>query len=453
METLAAPPKPKLIATPTASNERIEILDSLRGFAILGILLMNIASMGSPLYSDPSVLNETAWNYRSWFMMSWFFEGTQRALFSLLFGAGIILFITKQQKKAGGLVPADVFFRRQLWLLVFGLINIYVLLWHGDILFDYACYGMILFVFRNWSPKRLFIASIICMLVMVAVDNKDLYSDKKWIARGEAISSLDTSVNKLTLLQKEVLNEMTGFRERFTPESRKKNYETAVAKMTNDYYWVYDTRTSNYRRNFFTFSYFGIWDVLQFMFLGMAFYKTGILLGRGSARLYLLMCIIGLVAGLTLSWLRVQNYIATEYNYFTYTKTAVFAWDNFDRTLRTFGIFGAIMLLYKSGALKWVFKLMKAPGQMAFTNYLMQSVIALVLFYGIGFALYGQLERYQLYLVVFAIWAFQIMFSHVWLRYYRFGPFEWLWRSLTYWKLQPMKKSTERKTIDTITIP
>ncbi|MGI8598827.1 MAG: DUF418 domain-containing protein, partial [Chitinophagaceae bacterium] len=77
-----------------------------------------------------------------------------------------------------------------------------------------------------------------------------------------------------------------------------------------------------------------------------------------------------------------------------------------------------------------------------FTNYLMQSLIALVLFYVIGFGFYGQMERYQLYLVVFAVWTFQITFSHIWLHYYRFGPFEWLWRSLTYWKLQPMRKST-----------
>ncbi len=281
MEQTSAPPTITSYAAPTAQSERIIILDSLRGIAILGILLMNIASMGSPLYGDPSVMNETGWNYRSWYLISWFFDGSQRALFSLLFGAGIVLFITNQEKKVTGIQGADVFFRRQLWLLVFGLINLYILLWHGDILFDYACNGMLMFVFRNWAPKKLIIAAVLCLLVMIAVDNKDLYHEKKIILRGEAIAAIDTSVNKLTLLQKEDLKAMTELRESSSPESRKKRVETAIARMTNDYRWVYETRTSGYRRNFFAFSYFGIWDVLQFMFLGMAFFKNGILLGKG----------------------------------------------------------------------------------------------------------------------------------------------------------------------------
>ncbi len=90
---------------------------------------------------------------------------------------------------------------------------------------------------------------------------------------------------------------MNELRESSSLESRKKRVETAIARMTNDYRWVYETRTSSYRRNFFAFSYFGIWDVLQFMFLGMAFFKNGILLGKGSTRIYLLMCIIGFGVG------------------------------------------------------------------------------------------------------------------------------------------------------------
>jgi uncharacterized protein len=426
MERTASLSMPDTRPSPTEAAERLTILDSLRGFAILGILLMNIGSFGGPLYSDPSVMNETGVNYFSWYMMSWFFEGTQRALFSLLFGAGILLFITKQEKKVAGLGPADIFFRRQLWLLLFGILNLYVLLWHGDILFDYALIGMFLFVFRNWHPKHLLIAAVLCLLIMAVVDNKDLHHSKEVIRRGETISAIDTSVHKLTLLQKEDLNAMIDIRESSSLESRRKRAETAIARMTNDYRWVYETRTSNYRRNFFSYSYFGIWDVLQFMFLGMAFFKNGILLGKGSTRFYLLMCIIGFGVGLTLSYFRVQHHVSSGFNYFDYAKAASFDFFQLDRAFRTLGMFGAIMLLFKSGVCKWLFALMRAPGQMAFTNYLMQSIIAIILFYGMGFALYGQLERHQLYLIVFAVWAFQIIFSHIWLRYYRFGPFEWL---------------------------
>ena len=110
-------------------------------------------------------------------------------------------------------------------------------------------------------------------------------------------------------------------------------------------------------------------------------------------------------------------------------------------------MFGLIMVLYKTGWFGWFFALVRPVGQMAFTNYLAQSLICGIIFYGIGFGLYGQLERYELYCIVAAIWIFQIIASHIWLRYYRFGPMEWVWRSLTYWKLQPFRKT---KTVEPV---
>ncbi|HVE61498.1 MAG TPA: DUF418 domain-containing protein [Chitinophagaceae bacterium] len=448
MQPTIAPSKPISSTSPTAQKERIVILDSLRGIAILGILLMNIGGMGLPFYSDPTVLDEKGINHTSWYLMTWFADGTQRALFSMLFGAGIILFVANQEKKVGGLQPADVFFRRQLWLLLFGLINIYILLWSGDILFDYACYGMLMFVFRNWSPKKLLIGAGVCMLLMIARENRNLYQDKKMIYRGERILAMDTSVNKLSLLQKDDLGAMTDFKERAPLEKKKQRAEKAITKMRNDYRWVYEYRTSRYLDNFITYFYFSVWDVLQFMFLGMAFYKNGVLLGKAKARVYLWMLLIGLGVGLTLSYLRTENFINQDYNWFNYSRNVGFEFYNLDRTFRTFGIFGGIMLLYKSGFLKWFFTWMRPAGQMAFTNYLMQSIIATIIFTGIGFGLFGRLERHQLYIVVLAIWIFQITFSIIWLRYFRFGPFEWAWRSLTYWKWQPMKKEASKQLIE-----
>ena len=111
-------------ATPVAQSERIVILDSLRGIAILGILLMNIPGFGMAINGhDPSVLNEFGTiNFKTWFVIEWSLAGTQRALFSMLFGAGIILFISGKEKRTGGMLPADYFFRRQLWLIVVFLV-------------------------------------------------------------------------------------------------------------------------------------------------------------------------------------------------------------------------------------------------------------------------------------------------------------------------------------------
>ena len=100
------------------------------------------------------------------------------------------------------------------------------------------------------------------------------------------------------------------------------------------------------------------------------------------------------------------------------------------------------MLMYKSGWFKWLFNLLRPVGQMAFTNYLMQSFLCGLIFYGIGFGMFGKLQRHEIYYVLIAVWVLQIIYSHIWLHYFRFGPMEWCWRSLTYSKKQPLKKNS-----------
>jgi len=429
-------------AAPVLQKERIDILDSLRGVAILGILLMNIPSFGySVLGGDPSLRNEAGTiNYTIWYYVSLIPDGTQRALFSILFGAGIILFTSSKTKQNDGLTTADYFFRRQLWLIFFGLINIYIFLWNGDILFDYGCYGLLLFVFRVWEPKRLLIAAGVCFILMLARENRDLYLDKKIISRGEMVERIDTTQVKLTERQKEYFSEMSDFRQRTFPQQRLKRMSRGQRMMTSDYSDVYEFRVSRYLSNILYYTYFSIWDVLLFMFVGMAFFKMGVLTGKAPGWWYGIMCVVGLSAGLWISYLQIQPFIDAKFNRFDYTKNVVVSLYEAGRTLRTFGIFGLIMLVYKSGLFQWFFKLMRPVGQMAFTNYLTQSISSAIIFYGFGFGLFGKLQRYEVYLVVLAIWIVQIIWSHIWLNYFQYGPFEWVWRQLTYWKRLPIKK-------------
>jgi uncharacterized protein len=434
-------------AAPVMQSERIVFIDALRGFAILGILLMNIPGLGlpGPVGFDPSVLNEYGTiNFKVWHFIEWFPEGTQRAIFSMLFGAGILLFTTRQEQRIPGVRSADYYMRRQLWLLVFGLVNIYVLLWWGDILFDYACYGMIMYTFRRLSPKAMFIAAGICFLLMTARDNRDFYKDKATIHRGEVVQAIDTTKVKLTESQKERLGAMTEFKEKSSHESKVKRMETAIRKTTGSYEDLYETRTDIYlNRALIGYGYMGIWDVLSFMFLGMAFFKTGVLTGQAPVRLYWIMAIVGLGLGLTLSYLRLRPMIYYQFNWFEYTKHVNFESYTLSRLLRSLGIFATIMLLYKSGWFKWLFALMRPVGQMAFTNYLTQSLICGIIFYGVGFGMTGKMERHEVYYVVGAVWVVQIIWSHIWLRYFNFGPLEWCWRSLTYWKKQPFRKTSD----------
>jgi uncharacterized protein len=438
-------PSKLLSASPVAQTERIIILDSLRGFAILGILLMNMPAFSFPGVTDVAAsLSEKGLNYYAWYIISLVPDGTQRALFSMLFGAGIILFIKSQEKKVEGLKPADYFFRRQLWLMVFSLFDVFILLWHGDILLDYACLGMIMFAFRNLSPKKLIIAAGVCMLLMMARENRDLYLDKSVISKGEAIAAMDTTVATLTPLQKDDVQAMTDFKDRSSFEKRLQREEKRIRKMRGSFGYVYEARTSRYIENLVPYLFFSLWDVLEFMFLGMAFFKLGILTGQAKTKVYWWMCIIGMSGGLLLSYLRLQNIILHNFNPFDYAKNVAVDFYNVDRTFRALGIFGFIMLLYKSGFFKWLFALMRPVGQMAFTNYLMQSLLCAIFFYGFGFGMYAKLQRFEIYYVVAAIWLLQIICSHIWLRYFLFGPFEWLWRSLTYWKRQPFLKTGEK---------
>ena len=431
------------LAAPVSQEERIVLLDSLRGIAILGILLMNIPgfALPDPVYHDPTVLNEWGTlNFKTWYFIDWFMEGSQRALFSMLFGAGIILFISRQEKKSEGLWPADYFFRRQLWLLVFGLFNAFVLLWFWDILFQYACIGMIAFTFRRMTPKALIIAAVICMLLQTVRENVDAYRGREKIAKGEMIAKIDTTVTKLTDQQKEDLGPMMELKEKSTMKEKKKKTEKNLATVRGSYgpFYQYHSERSLEREFFYT--YFGISDILLFMFLGMAFFKSGILTGLASPKVYWVLFIGGLGIGLTISYFRLLPYVEYKFNQFDYRKNVLFEFYEISRTFRAIGIFGLIMLLYKSGWFKWLFALLRPVGQMAFTNYLMQSFLVGLFFYGVGFGMYGKLSRFEMYYVVGATWLLQIVWSHIWLRFFRFGPLEWCWRSLTYWKRQPFTK-------------
>ncbi len=195
----------------------------------------------------------------------------------MLFGAGIVLFISRQEKKSNGLEPADYFFRRQLWLILFSLFDVFILLWNGDILMDYAIYGMMMFVFRNQSPKMLIIAACISILFMTTRENLVYFKQKQMVEKGEAAAAIDTTLTKLTAVQEKDLEEFTDFKKRIEPASRLKRMEEEHKKVRGSYESVYEYRTGKYIENIVEYTYFSLWDVLTFMLLGMAFFKLGII--------------------------------------------------------------------------------------------------------------------------------------------------------------------------------
>lgn len=181
---------PSTIA-PLQESERIQSLDVMRGIVLCGILLMNINAFGlANSYNDPTVAGGfTGWNLYAWVTANLFFEGTMRGLFSLLFGVGMFIFLDRLTKKGAGIKAADLFFRRLTLLLVFGLIHGYLLLWTGEILYDYALMGFLVYSFRNLAPKKLILAATVLVLGGMIWNYSDFRKSEKLAAD---VALLDT---------------------------------------------------------------------------------------------------------------------------------------------------------------------------------------------------------------------------------------------------------------------
>jgi uncharacterized protein len=427
------------ILKPTTGTERINSVDVIRGIALLGILLMNIVGFGLyKAYMDPTNSGgATGWNLKVWWATNLFFEGTMRGMFSMLFGAGVVLFTSRAIENNQGVTVTDAFFRRLLWLFLFGIIHCYLLLWSGEILYPYALVGMFAFSFRHLKPTALVIGASVLLLLTTAWDIKD-YVQLKHTVDAATVASIKK--NKGETLSKEETKSITKWEEKTAQEkTTAEELNEQLAAMQKDYFSLvmYKAPENQFMQTTFMYRYNFI-DILAMMLMGMAFLKNGILKAAKSNRFYWLMALIGYAVGLTTNYLECSYIANHQFSILSFYKT--FITYNLGRVFTTIGHVAIIMLFIKSGWLLFLQRSLAAVGQMAFTNYIMHTLICNIIFLGFGFSLFGKLQRYELYYIVFSIWIFQLIVSPLWLKYFRFGPLEWMWRSLTYWKKQPMKK-------------
>jgi uncharacterized protein len=180
------------------------------------------------------------------------------------------------------------------------------------------------------------------------------------------------------------------------------------------------------------------WDALCFFLIGMAFFKWRLLTGELSKVFYWFMLVVGYGIGLWIGNKYLNNLLSAQFDRSLLADRM--GWDLYQlkRLFMCIGHVGLIILLFKYGIFKRTFKLFSKVGQMAFTNYLMQSILCGFIFNGYGLGLFGQLERYQLYFVMIGVWIFQIIFSNYWLKRNSTGPLERLWRQLIYWGKMPV---------------
>ncbi len=427
---------------PVKKADRIKTVDMIRGLALLGILLMNIPyfsadySVGYDIVHGPH--NTT--DFYTYAIVNSFFDSTMRGLFSMLFGAGMLLFLMSKKENPGGPSVAELYYRRLLWLVMFGLINAYIFLWPGDILFYYGLLGMLLYPFRNSSPRLLIAMALIFSLSYFVKSSMGYHSAREKRIEYVAAVNAEKSGAVLTTAQLEAKNAWLEIEKRRVIDRNRSNEN--ISEMRGNYIgvftWLIPQNSGNETWWMYHWAFF---DCLFMMFLGMALYKLGFFSNQLKTSTYLLILLLAYGVGIPIGWLQFKADLALQMDLGTYLdhySVPGSALQDLRRLFLSVGHASLLILIFRSRMVPWLMAALANVGQMAFSNYLMQSIICTLFFYGYGLGYYNKLQFHQIYYVVFGVWIFQLIFSSIWLKYFRFGPFEWTWRSLTYWKKQKM---------------
>jgi uncharacterized protein len=403
---LAVPEIKPVRAEPVAEDQRIIALDVLRGVAVLGILVMNIQafSMIRAAYLNPTALgNLEGANYWVWLLSHLLADLKFLTIFALLFGAGIVLMSDRQ--KAAGRPSVGLHYRRMAWLAVIGLVHAY-LFWWGDILFMYALCGMVVYPLRRLPGWVLLPLGLILLGIGSAFFLFLGWTTPFWPP--EAIQSIRL---KCQPPAEAIAAEIEAWRGGWAAELALQAPVTLRMHLT-------------------AFPFYILWRVAGLMLLGMVLYRMGLIAARFSRLTYLLLGLMGLAIGLPIILYGVHRQFAMNWEapYSFFWGTQFNYWGSLLISLMWITL---VMLVCKTPGLQSWTRPLAAVGRMALTNYLLQTLICTTLFFGHGFGLFGQVERVGQIGIVFAIWVFQLFLSTWWLARFRFGPMEWLWRSLT----------------------
>jgi uncharacterized protein len=403
------------------SVERIEAIDVVRGFALLGILGPNMLAFGWPEQAmwSPEVISmsmdmlgtgpaNASANEVGHLVVEFFFFGKMMFLFTVLFGAGAVLFSRKFDGVDSTLkTGAGLWYRRMGWLLVIGLGH-GLLFWYGDILVFYALAGMgLIWWVRRWSPKTLLAAGG-GMYFLATVLMVQLIGFAVW----------DHDAGKSDLFAG-IAEQIVGYQG---------DWASVFQQRLGDVAFMY----------LFVFPIYFVFAGSGMMMIGMGLMRMGLLSGERTIGFYKRLTVFGLVLGFMLTALAIWGSIKLSSDASGFLFQSVGQLVGIPTAL---GYAGVLILLVKTGRLRWLTHTLAAVGRMALTNYLLQTVICTTIFYGYGFGLFARVEYPQMALIMLGVWSVNIVLSLVWLRVFRFGPVEWVWRCLTYWQVLPIRVS------------
>lgn len=426
-----------IILNPVARAARFPSLDILRGFAALGILLMNIPSMGLSWDRALPPL-PVQWNI-DWIAVAVqevAFNGVMRGLFTLLFGAGMIVMLTRPDPARED-AAHKAYFARCFALMLLGFVNFAILLWPGEILFSYGLSGLVLFLFRKADIRLLGMAAAVSLIVMPIGLHHALAEKMEMLTLADAAVAAKAAGKTPGKEEAAALKARDAkIREALSPATQAKERAIRTDWKTLPG-WSLEKWSEISLTSPFTF-WFQL-ETLGSMLLGMILFRVGVLTGRQSMRVYALMAASGLIPGLAMRGAIVAGLWRNGY-----IPTADVAMMQLwlyqpARLCMMIGMLGLVMLLLKSGALGRLTNPLAAVGRTALTTYIGQSVITSILFYGLG--LYGRFGFAQLMGLCLLIWIAQCMMSMAWLRRFDMGPAEWLLRSLTYGHFTPIGRN------------
>ncbi|WP_256731567.1 DUF418 domain-containing protein [Sphingomonas sp. dw_22] len=436
--------EPLVSLAPVRGKARIDVLDILRGLAILGIFYINVPYMAAPIWQFSADIRSIGWSpadQTAWALVNVLLAGTQRCLLEFLFGAGMMVLARKAMTPEGPVAVADLYWRRNLWLLAFGLFDVFVLLWPGDILHIYALAALFLFPFRTLGPKLLLALGLgWAVLCAVGIPEHGVrhYADRAALVRqvddahahqrsGEAPSVADAKAladwDRLAAarrpdaeLHARIDQEIKAHQGGFIPYARSAwDYWGYLAEQ-----WL-------------------VWDVIEAfctMLIGVALWKWGVIQGERSRRFYLVLMLAAYGFGITARAIGVSESIA-----FTLMPRTSWITAEFARLAVGLGHLALVNYALQTRAGNALLSVFKAPGRMAFSLYFLQQFAGkYIVFAPFGLGLWGRYGWAQMAAISTMGIVLLVLFAHAWMGRFTSGPLEWLWRSLAYVQWQPLRR-------------
>ena len=400
---------------PIGTRDRIEILDVLRGLAVCGILIGNMQWFSGYGMIPPALAEQTpSIDKITAFLVHFLIEGKFYSIFSFLFGFGFALQVARAAER--GDTNASAFKRRLLWLLVIGLLHAY-LVWAGDIVSIYALMGFLLLLFRNKSNESLikWAGIMVCIPVITYCL---LYLAFYALVPPDALAKFETmqvemwNDNVQTVTQSSYVEIVTGFNLQYVAG----RYAGLILQMR-------------------------LPKILAMFLLGVYAYRIGVFQNiEANRKLIRRVAVYGLVLGLVGNL--AMALLAGNEGPFPPSPAAVagVAGYAFGVPALALGIAAIVAMIWQTQTLRSGISILAPVGRMALTNYILQSIVCVTIFYGYGFGLFGQFRAFAATMIALAIFAIQIILSAIWLRFFDYGPLEWIWRQLTYKQRLPLRR-------------